>query len=91
MASFHFSAKIVSRAKGQSAVAKAAYNARAELINEETGQSHDYARADGLMFEGIFAPKDAPAWARSKKWTCFKRKHVDLVDKSKLFKAAAPH
>ena len=28
---------------------------------------------------------------KSKKWTCFKRKHVDLVDKSKLFKAAAPH
>jgi adenylylsulfate reductase subunit A len=27
----------------------------------------------------------------SHKWTCFKRKHVDLVDKSKLFKAAAPH
>jgi adenylylsulfate reductase subunit A len=28
---------------------------------------------------------------KSKKWTCFKRKHVDLIDKSKLFKAAAPH
>jgi len=28
---------------------------------------------------------------KTKKWTCFKRKHVDLVDKSKLFKAAAPH
>jgi len=28
---------------------------------------------------------------KAKKWTCFKRKHVDLVDKSKLFKAAAPH
>ena len=28
---------------------------------------------------------------KSHKWTCFKRKHVDLVDKSKLFKAAAPH
>jgi adenylylsulfate reductase subunit A len=27
----------------------------------------------------------------TQKWTCFKRKHVDLVDKSKLFKAAAPH
>ncbi len=25
----------------------------------------------------------------TKKWTCFKRAHVDLVDKSKLFKAAA--
>jgi len=26
---------------------------------------------------------------KSHKWTCFKRKHVDLVDKAKLFKAAA--
>jgi adenylylsulfate reductase subunit A len=26
---------------------------------------------------------------KSHKWTCFKRAHVDLVDKSKLFKAAA--
>ena len=26
---------------------------------------------------------------KTHKWTCFKRKHVDLVDKSKLFKAAA--
>jgi adenylylsulfate reductase subunit A len=24
------------------------------------------------------------------KWTCFKRKHMDLLDKSKLFKAAPP-
>jgi len=27
----------------------------------------------------------------TQKWTNFKRAHVDLVDKSKLFKAAAPH
>jgi adenylylsulfate reductase subunit A len=27
---------------------------------------------------------------KTHKWTCFKRKHVDLVDKSKLFKTAAP-
>jgi adenylylsulfate reductase subunit A len=26
---------------------------------------------------------------KSHKWNCFKRAHVDLVDKSKLFKAAA--
>ncbi len=26
---------------------------------------------------------------KTHKWTCFKRKHVDLVDKTKLFKAAA--
>ncbi|MBI4937320.1 MAG: adenylylsulfate reductase subunit alpha, partial [Nitrosomonadales bacterium] len=27
---------------------------------------------------------------KTHKWTCFKRKHVDLVDKSKLFKTAPP-
>ncbi len=27
----------------------------------------------------------------SKEWTCFKRKHIDLIDKSKLFKVAAAH
>jgi adenylylsulfate reductase subunit A len=25
---------------------------------------------------------------KTHQWTCFKRKHVDLVDKSKLFKSA---
>ena len=66
MAIYHFTVGIVRRSQGQSAVAKAAYNARAELQNEQTGQTHDYTRAEGLLFEGIFAPKDAPEWARDR-------------------------
>lgn len=66
MAIFHFSAKVVSRSKGQSSVAKAAYNARTQLTNERTGEGHDYTRAEGLVFSGIFAPKNAPEWAQDR-------------------------
>ena len=64
MAIFHFSVKTVSRGKGQSAIAKAAYNARDKIRDEQTGQMKNYARTAGLMFSAIFAPKDAPAWAQ---------------------------
>jgi MobA/MobL family len=67
MASFHLSAKAVSFGKGQSAVATAAYNARTRLYNERNGcKTNDYSRASAVAFTGIFAPKDAPAWARDR-------------------------
>lgn len=66
MAIYHFTVGVVKRSQGQSAIAKAAYNARAEIQNDLTGQAHDYTRAQGLLFEGIFAPKDAPEWAKDR-------------------------
>lgn len=66
MAIYHFSAKVVSRKAGQSAVAKAAYNARDKLTDERTGDLKDYSRKGGLLFSGIYAPKDAPDWARDR-------------------------
>src|SRR4051794_10177152 len=53
----------VSRGKGQSLVRTAAYNERTELTDQRTGQSHDYRDKGGLLWSGIFAPKDAPEWA----------------------------
>lgn len=66
MAIYHLTAKVVSRGKGQSAVAKAAYNARTRMTDERTGQTHDYTRKGGVVFEGMFAPKDAPAWVQDR-------------------------
>lgn len=54
----------VSRGKGQSLVRAAAYNARAHLVDERTGEVWDYGRKGGLLAEMIYAPKDAPAWSR---------------------------
>jgi len=66
MAIYHFSVKIVSRGKGQSAVAKAAYNSRERMTDERTGETHDYRRKGGIAFEGIFAPEDAPDWVHDR-------------------------
>jgi MobA/MobL family len=66
MAIFHMSAKTVSRGKGQSAIAKAAYNARDQIRDERTGKLKSYARFSGVVYSEIFAPKDAPAWTRDR-------------------------
>jgi ATP-dependent exoDNAse (exonuclease V) alpha subunit len=76
VAIFHLSAKVVSRGAGQSAIAKAAYNSRSKLEDERTGQTKDYSRYGGVEFSGIFAPKDAPAWAsdRQQLWNEVERR-----------------
>jgi hypothetical protein len=66
LAIFHFTAKIVSRSRGQSAVAKAAYNGHDLLTNEKTGERHDYRRKGEVKFSGIFAPNGAPDWAHDR-------------------------
>jgi hypothetical protein len=66
MAQYRFSSDIVSRGKGQSAVAKAAYNARENILDERTGEMKRHGHRPGLEFSGIFAPKDAPEWAQDR-------------------------
>ena len=67
MAIFHFSVKIISRGKGQSAIAAAAYRSGQKLTDEQAGETKHYrARSQRIIFEGVFAPKDAPAWAHDR-------------------------
>jgi hypothetical protein len=66
MAIFHMAVKTVSRGKGQSAIAKAAYNARENIRDERTGEMKSYSRFTGDLFSGIFAPKNAPEWAKDR-------------------------
>lgn len=94
MAIYHFSAKTVSRSAGQSAVAKAAYNARDKLTDERTGEVKNYSRKDGLVFSGLYAPTDAPDWAqdRGQLWN-----HAEAAEKRKdatlarEYQIALPH
>ena len=88
MANFHAPIKPnLSRSKGQSAVASAAYNAREQLTDERTGEVKDYSRAQGLLFSGIFTPANAPAWAhdRGKLWN-----EVERVEDRKDSQLARP-
>ena len=45
MAIYHFSAKVISRAVGSSAVAAAAYRSADRLHDERLGRSHDLTSA----------------------------------------------
>ena len=70
MAIYHFDASVISRSKGRSATAAAAYRT-AEVINDHrTGELHDYTRKSGVLHTEIIAPDTAPAWVhdRSALW-----------------------
>ena len=74
--------KTVSRGKGQSAIAKAAYNARENIRDEQTDEQKNYTRGSAVLFSGIFAPKDAPAWAndRAALWNSVEREKRNEKD-----------
>lgn len=48
MAIYHQSVKPVQRSKGRSATAAAAYRAAERIVDERTGEIHDYTRKDGV-------------------------------------------
>lgn len=60
----------ISRAKGRSATAAAAYRACARIDCEREQRVHDYRGKAGLEATGIVLPDDAPTWAmdRSRLW-----------------------
>lgn len=49
MAIFHFSAKTVSRSAGRSSTAAAAYRSAERIVDERTGEIHDYTRKGGVV------------------------------------------
>ena len=60
MAIYHCSIKIISRGKGQSAVAAAAYRAGEKIENTYDGIIHDYTRKGGIVHTEILLPRYAP-------------------------------
>ena len=56
MAVYHFSAKTVSRAAGRSSTAAAAYRAAARIVDERTGEIHDYTRKSGVVDSVVVLP-----------------------------------
>jgi Ti-type conjugative transfer relaxase TraA len=59
MAIYHFSAKIISRAAGSSAVAAAAYRSADRLHDERLGRSHDFSNKAGVVHSEVLLPDGA--------------------------------
>ena len=80
IAIYHCSIKIISRGKGKSAVAAAAYRSGEKLINDYDGVIHDYTRKSGISHTEILLPAHAPPEFadRSTLWNA-----VEKIEKAK--------
>lgn len=80
MAIFHLSANIISRGKGRSAVAAAAYRSGSIITNEYDGVVHDYRRKRGVIDKQIFLPAHVPReyYDRATLWNA-----VEKIEKAK--------
>lgn len=80
VAIFHLSVKPISRSAGRSATGAAAYRAGEKILDERTGETHDYRKRGGVESADIVLPDGAPAWAndRAKLWNA-----AELAEKRK--------
>lgn len=84
---YSFKVKIVQRAKGQSAVASAAYQAGEKILDERIGRRCNYSKKKGVVHTEILAPPSSPGWAmnRAKLWNSAeameKRKDAQIARK----------
>ena len=75
MAIYHLSVKTVSRSDARSATGAAAYRAGCRIVDERTGEIHDYTRKRGIESTHLVLPDAAPAWAsdRAAVWNAAER------------------
>ena len=80
MAIYHMESKIVSRGMGRSVVAASAYMSCSRLYNDYDGVQHDYTRKQGLIWQNVFLPPQAPQeWRdREQLWNA-----VEAAEKTK--------
>ncbi len=60
MAIYHFSAKVISRASGSSAVASAAYRSAERLHDDRLDRIHDFTNKAGVVHSEVMLPEGAP-------------------------------
>ena len=60
MAIYHFSAKVISRSCGSSALASAAYRSASRLRDERLDRTHDFSNKSGVVHSEVMLPEGAP-------------------------------
>ena len=60
MAIYHFSAKVISRAAGSSALAAVAYRSASRLHDERLDRHHDFSNKAGVIHSEVMLPEGAP-------------------------------
>ena len=70
MAIYHLSGSVISRSKGKSCIASAAYRSGELIYDERQGRGFDYTRKQDIAYKEIILPPNAPVWMldRQKLW-----------------------
>ena len=66
LAIYHLTAKVISRGRGQSITAAAAYRSGSRLRDEHYGLTHDYTRNRPVAHAEIMSPSGAPNWVHDR-------------------------
>lgn len=76
MAIYHFSAQVVSRSQGRSAVAAAAYRSAEELHDKRLEKTHNFTNKNDVLEKEILLPDGAPKWManREQLWNAVEQK-----------------
>jgi Ti-type conjugative transfer relaxase TraA len=66
LAIYHLTAKVISRGRGQSITAAAAYRSGSSLRDQRYGLTHDYTRNRQAAHAEIMSPAGAPVWVQDR-------------------------
>lgn len=78
MAIYRLEAKIIGRSYGRSSTAAAAYRSSTRIVDQRTGEIHDYSRKKNVSARKIFFPNGTPPIQRSELWN-----QIEQIEKRK--------
>lgn len=84
MTIYHMSIKNISRAKGKTAIAAAAYRAGTTLQDQETGITHSYTKKTEVAYTEIILPEHAPEEYRNREILWNEVQKVETQDRARL-------
>lgn len=84
MAIYHMSIKNISRAKGKTAIAAAAYRSGTILTDSETGITHNYVKKSEVAYTEIILPEHAPAEYANRETLWNEVQKIETQDRARL-------
>lgn len=84
MAIYHMSIKNISRGKGKTAIAAAAYRAGTILTDAETDIKHNYTQKSEVVYSEIILPEHAPAEYANRETLWTEVQKIETQDRARL-------